>query len=262
VTPKAGLSLVAAAGALATLVLAPRVVLPLGESASGLALDAGSTSLFLVLVAVAFAVRAPEPLRERLGLGPGRLPLGRTALLVAGLVGLSQALDGAIRIAGLDAGSALERIDAIVVGARGPELLLLLAGAAAAAGIGEEIFARGWIQRGLAQRFGRRVGLLVSAFVFGLLHGDPVHGVAAFGLGLYLGAMAEATGTIRAGILAHVTNNAFALATGAFGLSPSNGVGAASAALAGAALAIAGLAVAWPAATAAAPAATAVAPEP
>jgi len=262
VTRKTGLSLAAATGALATLVLAPRAVLALGATASGLALDAAVTSLFLSLVAVAFCALAPEPLGQRLGLGPGRLAPGRTAFLVAGLVGLSQALDGTIRLLGLDAGSALERIDAIVADARGDELLLLLAGAACAAGVGEELFARGWIQRGLARRFGRGVALLVSAAVFGVLHGDAVHAAAAFGLGLYLGAMAEATGAIRAGILAHVTNNAIALVTSAFELAPPEGVGAASAALAGAALAASGLAAAWPGRGSTARAATAVAPEP
>lgn len=253
---KTAVSLAAAAGALATLALAPPLVLRLAPSPRALGLDAAFTSLFLTLVAVALTARSAEPLAWRLGLGPGRLSLPRTSLLVLGLVGLSQTLEGAIHLVGLDgAGGALAEIDATVGGARGADLAWLLVGAAGCAGVGEELFARGWIQRGLARRFGPGVGLLVSSSVFGALHGDTIHAAAAFGLGLYLGIMAEATAAIRAGIAAHVVNNAIALSTSAFGLAALDGAAGASAALAGAVIALLGLAAARPGPAVAAPAA-------
>lgn len=260
--PKTALSLVAAAGAFASLVLLRVVAAPHGPSPRGLGLDAALTSLFLALLAVAFTARSSEPLAQRLGLGPGRLSTSRTALLVVGVVGLSQALDGAIHFAGLDREGALAAIDAIVGGARGADLALMLFGGAVCAGVGEEVFARGWIQRGLSRRFGVAVGLLVSSSVFGALHFDLVHAPAAFARGLYLGLLAEATGAIRAGMLAHVLNNAFAFSTTAFGIEVTDGVAGASVTLAGAALAALGLVAARPALAVAAPASIADAPEP
>lgn len=260
--PKTVLSLAAAAAAVATLVFAPQLVLPLAPSPRALGLDAASTSLFLALVAVSFAARSAEPLARRLGLGAGRLSLPRTALLVVGLVGLSQALDGAIHLCGLDRAGALAAIDGMVRGARGADLALILGGGAVCAGVGEELFARGWIQRGLSRRFGVGVGLVVASSVFGVLHLDVVHAAAAFALGLYLGLIAEATGAIRAGIAAHVLNNAIAFSTTAFGIEVADGVAGTAATLAGAGLAAIGLAAARPGRSIAAPATVARAPEP
>ncbi|HVP30218.1 MAG TPA: type II CAAX endopeptidase family protein [Myxococcota bacterium] len=237
-----GLALAAACAALGTALLAPPLVLPLLPSQRGLALDAAFTSLFLALVAVSFAALAREPLADRLGLGPGRLSARRSAVLVAGLVGFSQTIDGAIRLAGLDAGSGLAQIDAVVAGARGPALLGLLGGAAVAPGLGEELFARGWILRGVARRFGRAAGILISSAVFGALHGEPVHASAAFGLGLYLGWIAEVTGSIRTSMLAHVTNNVLALLTSAYGMALPPGLPGVALLAGGAAVALLGLA--------------------
>lgn len=231
----------AALGAVAIFLAAPRLVLPLGATPRGLALDAAFTSLLLSLVAVAFGARAPEPLVARLGLRPGRLPAARTAVAVAGLVGLSQALEGAIHLAGLDGTGALARIDATVRGARGADLALLLGGAALCAGAGEELFARGWILRGVARRFGGATGVAVSSLIFGVLHGDVVHAAAALGLGLYLGTLALATDSIRAGIVAHVLNNVVALAGTALGVDVVAGGAGPGVTLGGAALAAAGL---------------------
>lgn len=256
------ISWAAAVAALAIALAAPVVLVPLAGTARGLALDAAFTSLLLSLVAVTFASRASEPLADRLGLGPGRLPVTRTAVAVAGLVGLSQALEGAIHLAGLGGTGALAEIDAIVQGARGLDLALLLAGAALCAGVGEELFARGWILRGVARRFGDAAGVAVSAVIFGVLHADPVHAVAALGLGLYLGWLTLATGAIRASIVAHVLNNAVALAGTAFGIDVAATACGPVVALAGAALAGAGLVATRRAPARVAPAAVARAPEP
>lgn len=260
---KAVVSWASVLGAAALLVAAPAIVAPLGATPWGLALDAASTSLFLCLVAIAVAVRGSEPLLERLGLRSGRLQTARAAIAVAGLIGLSEALEGAMHLTGLAGAGALARIDATVRGARGADLALLLAGAAFCAGAGEELFARGWILRGVARRFGGLTGVVVSSLVFGVLHGDAVHAAAALVLGLYLGILAVATGSIRAGIAAHVLNNVLAIAGTALGLDGVAADAAAAVTLGGAMLAAAGLtALRAPRLPPAAPAAVARAPEP
>ena len=93
------------------------------------------------------------------------------------------------------------------------------------AGIGEEVFYRGYIQSRINDAFGRpfRVrdvqfgaGLLISSVLFAFLHAlntvDYFHGrftfawgfsVAALGTGLLFGCLRESTGSIVAGAVAH-----------------------------------------------------------
>lgn len=177
------------------------------EPGSRLAALASLTAAFLLLSALAWAAAGRRPLIERLGLQPGLAGAGTVLLLATGLLGLSHALDQIIDLLGLRATSQLAQYDAAVAGA--PELAwpFLLLGLAVAPGIGEEIFFRGLVQRGLTQWLGRAGAVLAASAAFGAIHGDPVHAAGAFVLGLYLGAVAELTGGTRAPIACHVLNN-------------------------------------------------------
>jgi membrane protease YdiL (CAAX protease family) len=177
------------------------------EPAFRLAALASLSAALLLLAAVTWASLGRRPLLERLGLQPGLAGAGTVLLLAVGLLGLSQALDQIIELLGLRATSQLAQYDAAVAGA--PELAwpFLLLGLAVAPGIGEEIFFRGLVQRGLTRWLGRAGAVLAASAAFGALHGDPVHAAGAFGLGLYLGAVAELTGGTRAPIACHVLNN-------------------------------------------------------
>jgi membrane protease YdiL (CAAX protease family) len=75
---------------------------------------------------------------------------------------------------------------------------------AAAAGFGEEVLFRGFLQAGLETAFGRWPALAIASAAFGLVH--PVTGayvVIAAALGLYLGLLWVATGNLMAPIVAH-----------------------------------------------------------
>jgi membrane protease YdiL (CAAX protease family) len=192
------------------------------DAALGLALGALGTSSAMAALALGtagLARRPPRGIRARLDLGPGRLSALGLAALVLGTLGLSHSLDTAVALLDLADDSILGEIDSALTGARGARLGAVLVGLALAPGIAEELLFRGLLQGALLRRWkGRRGGVAgaigLASLAFGFVHGDPVHAVAAFFLGLYLGVVAWRAGSIRASILAHVVNNGLAVLAG------------------------------------------------
>jgi hypothetical protein len=90
-----------------------------------------------------------------------------------------------------------------------PWLVLLAIGLAPA--LGEELLFRGFLLRWLGTHLPGPAAVLGSAALFGAAHLDPVHGVAAFLLGAYLGAVAWRAGSVRAPMLCHAANNTLAV---------------------------------------------------
>jgi membrane protease YdiL (CAAX protease family) len=133
-------------------------------------------------------------------------------VLTIGLLALSHALDQLINVLDLRATSNLARLDRAVAGEPESSWIWMLLGLALAPGIGEEIFFRGLVQRGLGPWLGRAGALLATSAAFGAIHRDPVHSAGAFFLGLYLGLVADRTGGTRAAIGCHVLNNMAAVA--------------------------------------------------
>ncbi len=170
------------------------------------------SQLLWLTAAVLGAAMAGGSLRERLGVVPGRLPWRATLLAVGGFVALSVAADAVLRILALREGGSLQRLDELASAqARGGAVAaLLILGVLPA--ICEELLFRGFAQRILVARLGAAAGVTASAALFGLAHGDPVHGAAAFALGLFLGAVAHLTGGVGAAVLCHGANNLLGVA--------------------------------------------------
>lgn len=82
-----------------------------------------------------------------------------------------------------------------------------------AAPILEEILFRGLIFESCAEHWGRGVGLVVSALLFGVIHIVPVQVVNAFVVGLILGYVYLRTRSLLSVIIIHAVNNAIAYAT-------------------------------------------------
>jgi hypothetical protein len=131
------------------------------------------------------------------------------------MLGLSQCLEHAISVLGVERGPVLDGLAAATQQGGAAELGWLMLGVALAPGFAEEVFARGWIQRGLAVRAGPLPAIAASALLFGALHGHPVHAAAATVLGLWLGWIVHVDGGLRVAIVAHVLNNASAIASAA-----------------------------------------------
>lgn len=86
----------------------------------------------------------------------------------------------------------------------------LLAGAVLVAPICEEIFFRGFLFGGLLHRMSFWPAALLSAFLFGLAHGDVGSFAVLFVFGIVLAYVRWRTGSIWPGIVIHAANNAIA----------------------------------------------------
>lgn len=178
-----------------------------------------SALLTLLAFAVALGLGGEAPL-VRLGLGRGRLRGRVVGLLALGVLALSLAVNAALEEGGLRDRGMLPSFDRVVAGTRGSSLLASGVALGLAPAIGEELFFRGLVQRGLELRIGPGLAIPVAAALFAAIHGDAAHAAAAFVLGLYLGAVAFLSGGVRAAILCHATNNLAAVALGAYGPGP------------------------------------------
>jgi membrane protease YdiL (CAAX protease family) len=84
-------------------------------------------------------------------------------------------------------------------------------------GLGEEIFFRGFLARGLVARYGLLIGVAVSAGLFGLMHADSTgaaHIISTTMLGVAAYLVFLAAKTIWAPFLLHALNNGLAFGTG------------------------------------------------
>ncbi len=182
---------------------------------SELAVNSLGLQIFFALAALAGGLLSRRSLVARLGLGPTRISGSCLALLVLGTLGVSHGLDGLLQLSGLRQQSALAEFDAALAGAGGKAFWLALLGIGLAPGVGEELLCRGLVQKGIETTLGPGRAVVVAALVFGILHGDPIHGALAAILGLYLGTVAVLAGSVRAAILCHAANNLMAVTTAA-----------------------------------------------
>lgn len=168
--------------------------------------------LLWALVAVGGALILPgRSLGDRLGLGPGRLGLARVALALAGFLALSNGVHRAILALGLFEGTTLAEVDRVVREASPAQPWLVLLAIGLAPALGEELLFRGFLLRWLGTHLPGPAAVLGSAALFGAAHLDPVHGVAAFLLGAYLGAVAWRARSVRTPMLCHAANNSLAV---------------------------------------------------
>jgi membrane protease YdiL (CAAX protease family) len=78
-------------------------------------------------------------------------------------------------------------------------------------GLGEELWCRGFLGRGLVGRHGVVLGVLFSSFFFGLIHLDPCQGTMAALMGLWLHFVYLTTRSLWMPILLHFLNNSLAV---------------------------------------------------
>lgn len=75
----------------------------------------------------------------------------------------------------------------------------------------EEWLFRGIMQKNLIPAVGNWPAILLSAFVFGLMHLDPGQSIFAFGFGIFAGYVFKQTGSIWFCALIHMLNNAISV---------------------------------------------------
>jgi membrane protease YdiL (CAAX protease family) len=187
-----------------------------------------ATQAALLVAVLCFA----RPLSaQRLGLARGGTSAGLTLAAVAGTVALGAALDSAGRLLGLHSKS-LQEIQSTLGGAHGLTVVLLVLAIGPMAAFFEELFFRGYMQRGLGRRWRPSLAILFSSLCFGLFHFDLLHSSIAVALGLWLGLVAERAASVRPSVIAHATNNTLATLLALAGLDPPGTTGALAVALA------------------------------
>jgi membrane protease YdiL (CAAX protease family) len=85
--------------------------------------------------------------------------------------------------------------------------------------LGEELYCRGFLGWGLLARFGARIGVLLTALFFGVMHVHPVHAASAFLIGLAFHYVFLTARSLLAPILLHALLNIGAYAVHDFGWS-------------------------------------------
>jgi sodium transport system permease protein len=86
-------------------------------------------------------------------------------------------------------------------------LPMLVAVTAILPGICEELLFRGTVLAGLTRGIGRGGAIVVSAFLFGALHGSPDRFLPQFVLGMFLAGLTVRSGSIVPAMLAHAIHN-------------------------------------------------------
>ncbi len=182
------------------------------SSAVGLLGGGLAACLSFSLFALVPASLSSELFEARLRLASRRRWVLSGLVAAVGMLGIGQACSGLIALAHLEGVGAIAQVERALWR---PSLGLALAAFAVVgvgAGVGEELFFRGYAQTRLAQRWGANASIAVSAALFGVAHLDPIHGAFAFFVGLFLGWVSLRTGSVRSTIIAHVVNNVASVA--------------------------------------------------
>jgi membrane protease YdiL (CAAX protease family) len=165
-----------------------------------------ASQLVIGLTALASARLSREPIRSRLGWVKPAMPAwGYPVLAIGALVPLAAGLGLAYLITMVmpaDASAAMlyEQMtwrDAV------PFILFITLMPA----FMEEVLFRGYIQRGLFQRWSPSMAILVCSILFALMHVTPVAIAAVLPLGIWQGAVAWRTGSVWPGIVCHAFVN-------------------------------------------------------
>jgi membrane protease YdiL (CAAX protease family) len=180
---------------------------------------AGVPASSLALIAIALLAGGRPPSRT-LRLRRGRISGRGLTLVVLGTLALSQALESLTIVLGVGPGPALDWIARTMADAPPLGVLLAVLVVGLLAPLGEEVFFRGYLQTRLRQVWRPGPAILVTALAFGVIHGEPVHGVLAFGLGLYLGLVTERAESVVPAVICHAANNTVSVVLSAWVGSP------------------------------------------
>ena len=130
----------------------------------------------------------------------------------------AEGLERGLNLIGFTAASALEDLDIL-----NQSTLSMIIYTCLIAPVFEEFLYRGAVLRSL-EKYGRKFAVLVSAALFGLMHGNFYQVFMAAGIGLILGYLATEY-SIKLTIILHIMNNAFVELTTQFGANVSENIG-------------------------------------
>lgn len=165
---------------------------------------ASSTALIMTLLVIVQPT-TPASLRLLPGWETGRA----LVVMVLGMLALGQLLDSLTWVVGWGDRGSMVFVRRVLESAVGPDLFGAVLVFGLIAGVSEEIFFRGFMLTRLREHWGGPRAIVATAACFGVLHVDPngIHMTLAFVMGLYLGFVAERTGSTLPAVVCHVVNN-------------------------------------------------------
>ena len=175
-----------------------------------------ATQSMLLVTAVCAAILSPLPIVRRLRLNPSSLsPLGYF-IAPLGALAISFLFGALVTLLGIHENGTLKLLGDSFRKLSPLEVFAAVMIVGVAPAFAEEFLFRGYIQTRLVQRWGRWVGISITAIAFGLMHMDLLQGTFAMGFGFYIGYLAEKAGSIRPTMLCHAVNNSIQVILGRF----------------------------------------------
>lgn len=158
-------------------------------------------------VALGAAALSREAIVDRLRLGPGRRGAAVGAALFVALLGFGAAATSVARLLGAHDRGALPIIRAALRDPSPGMRALAVAIIGVGAGVGEELFFRGYLLTRLAERWRPWTANALVSAAFAAMHWDLVHSPFALLVGLALGWASLRARSVRPTLAAHVANN-------------------------------------------------------
>jgi membrane protease YdiL (CAAX protease family) len=156
-------------------------------------------------------------LRRRIGrgwmseLGLNRLPIVPTLLAILCVPGLKAACAGIAYLAQMLLGGQDHAAHLVMNATFSLPWWLCLLAIAVGPALNEELWFRGFLGRGLVGRYGPTIGILLTSFLFGVIHFNLIQGCYAFVLGLAAHLIYRATRSLWVPILVHFLFNGLAV---------------------------------------------------
>jgi membrane protease YdiL (CAAX protease family) len=167
------------------------------------------TQFVLLLTAVGAAIVSPVPFVKRLRLNRSTLPLTGYPLVLLGGMSIGVLYGQVIEFFHFQSNGVLKLLDDILRNLTGWQIVIAVLVLGVLPGFAEEWLFRGYMQTRLKQAWGRWPAILITAILFGVMHLDLFQSPFAMLFGIYLGYVAEKSGSIRPTMLCHMVNNSF-----------------------------------------------------
>jgi len=190
--------------AIQTGILQPTILLSSGAA----------TQAMLLVTALSAAILSPVRLVRRLRLNPSTLsPIGYIIAPI-GALAVSVLFSNIVTLLGIHESGTIKLMGDAFKKLTHTELVFAVLIVGVAPGFAEEFLFRGYMQTRLVQRWGRWPAIWITAAGFGIMHMDPLQSPFAFAFGIYLGYLAEKSGSIRPTMLCHAVNNGLMVVLG------------------------------------------------
>lgn len=174
--------------------------------------------LTFLAAAVVAAILSPIPIRKRLRLEKGRLPLWTWILFLIATPCVGLATGWVTEALEIEPNEHFKMLEGIMIAHSALAFLVCAFLVAVVPGVCEEILFRGYVQGRLLKRWSPLAAILVSSILFAVAHVDPLHICAVFPTGIWLGLIAYRAESIWPTILCHFANNLLALTASNLGL--------------------------------------------